>query len=71
MIPVEVFKTNVKAKSQAIILVSILKENFPLLKVNFALDDPDKILRVEGQDICIKTITGMINENGYKCEVLK
>jgi hypothetical protein len=48
---VEVFKTNVQKKAQGKMLLSILSETFPSLKINFDLSDCDKVLRVEGDNM--------------------
>src|SRR5277367_3095659 len=46
---VEAFKTNVPSQTQAnSFLISLLKK-FPSHKINFDLDDCDKILRVPGK----------------------
>jgi hypothetical protein len=67
---VEVFKTNVASQTQAnSILISLLKK-FPSHKINFDLDDCDKILRVHGKNISVKKVIELVNENGYECEIL-
>jgi hypothetical protein len=67
---VEVFKTNVKNKSQARQILKSLKKNFPQLKINFDLDDCDKILRVEGTDISTCAIIELMKSNQFLCEIL-
>jgi hypothetical protein len=67
---VEVFKTNVTQREIADQLISALQMQFQFSRVNFDLEDCDKILRVEDNDICIKTIVGLLNYNGFECEVL-
>lgn len=47
----EVFKTNVHEPDESKLLVQILLEWFPQSKINFDLEDCDKILRVERNDI--------------------
>jgi hypothetical protein len=44
---VEVFKTDVCDKAQAEEILAMLKGNFTEYKVNFDLEDCDKILRVQ------------------------
>ncbi len=68
---VEVFRTNVRRKRQAKVLLDILSKQFPLLHINFDLEDCDNILRVEGENICPETITGLVAENGYECGILE
>ena len=68
---VEVFKTNVLRKREAKMLIQKLAEHFPNHKVNFDLDDCDKILRVEGKNILQDKIIEIMNLQGYQCEVLE
>lgn len=48
---VEVFKTNVQQQRQAAWLLGLLNRQFPLCRINFDLDDCDRILRVEGREV--------------------
>ena len=67
---VEVFKTNVKKKVQSKMLLCMLYEVFPSFKINFDLSDCDKVLRVEGNNIEALRIMILVNEYGFKCEIL-
>ena len=67
---VEVFKTNVQHRELAEQLVSILRGRFAFFKINFDLDDCDKILRVEGKQVCVETIIEILSTHGLECEVL-
>jgi len=67
---VEVFKTNVQHHELAEQLVSILRARFSFYKINFDLHDCDKILRVEGEQICVETIIKILSNHGLQCEVL-
>jgi hypothetical protein len=67
---VEVFKTNVHERRHAEALTRNLLQQFPLLKVNFDLEDCDKILRVEGKNIQPDPIIELVNGEGYQCNVL-
>ena len=67
---VEVFKTNVQKKIESKMLLSILSEAFPSLKINFDLSDCDKVLRVEGDNMEALSIMILIQEYGFKCEIL-
>jgi hypothetical protein len=68
---VEVFKTNVQRQKQAILLLKVLSQKFPLFRINFDLDDCDKILRVEGENICHERIIELFTTNGCQCNVLE
>jgi len=67
---VEVFKTNVQHREMSEQLASILRGRLPFVKINFDLDDCDKILRVEGNQICVETIIEILSTRGIECEVL-
>ena len=67
---VEVFKTNVQHSELAEQLASILRGRFDFCKINFDLEDCDKILRVEGKQICVESIIEILNTHGLQCEVL-
>jgi hypothetical protein len=67
---VEIFKTNVESREESEKLARTLKKKFPLLKINFDLDDCDKILRVEGQHILVEAIIREMKLKKYSCELL-
>jgi hypothetical protein len=67
---IEVFKTNVKKRSDAKRVVSILLQHFPASKINFDLQDCDKILRIEGERFIVERIMRLVKESGYQCDVL-
>lgn len=46
---VEVFKTNLNDQQSATEIVKVLKRLFPNYKINFDLEDCDKILRVKAE----------------------
>jgi hypothetical protein len=67
---VEVFRTNIKKVAQSKMLVRLLSKHFPGCDINFDLDDCDKVLRVEGDDICPLKIIETVSSSGYLCEAL-
>ena len=67
---IEVFKTNVQTKTQSKMLLCVLSETFPSLKINFDLSDCDKVLRVEGIHIEVLQVISLVKEYGFTCEVL-
>jgi len=66
---VEVFKTNVQKKAQSKMLLSVLSEAFPSVKINFDLSDCDKVLRAEGDHIEALPIMILVKEYGFSCEI--
>jgi hypothetical protein len=68
---VEVFKTSVQLPEQATLLVKELLSQFPQIKINFDLDDCDKVLRVEGETIVPNKIIELLTTNGHHCQVLE
>lgn len=68
---VEVFVTNVKRVAAAKEIVAVLRRNFPESKINFDLEDRDRVLRVEGDDFQPGKIVMLVNENGFHCEIME
>ena len=68
---VEVFKTDVTKRMQAKSLASFLRQHFPGSKINFDLDDCDKVLRVEGMNFQAEKIIGLVKEKGFECKMLE
>ena len=67
---VEIFKTNVQQQKLAVRLLAALSQEFPYCRINFDLDDCDRILRVEGDDIAHERIINLFTINGCRCDVL-
>ncbi|HUZ61982.1 MAG TPA: hypothetical protein VMU83_24620 [Hanamia sp.] len=67
---VEIFKTDVYEEERSIIIVRKLLQYFPENKINFDLQDCDKILRIEGENIFSEKIMELLNEEGHECEIL-
>lgn len=57
--------------SQSKALVEKLLEQIPSSRINFDLQDSDKILRVKAEHIMPEKIIEVINANGYLCQVLE
>ncbi|KAA2240896.1 hypothetical protein F0L74_19565 [Chitinophaga agrisoli] len=68
---VEVFKTNVEHATQATQLVALLLQHFPDSRVNFDLEDCDRILRIEGQHFIAEKVQLLVNGRGFSCEALE
>ena len=68
---VEVFKTNIYEPDEAQHVISKLHHYLPDARINFDLDDCDKILRVENSTIDIEKLVSLLNGTGYQCEVLE
>jgi hypothetical protein len=68
---VEVFKTNVQKEADKNNIITIIQNQFPHYKVNFDLEDCDKILRVEGHGLKPKSIIDYVNCLGYICVALE
>lgn len=68
---IEVFKTNVKSKTSAKKICSDLIAILPDSKINFDLEDCDKILRIESSLISSCKIIDVLKNRGFLCKVLK
>lgn len=64
---VEIFKTNVQEQLHAQALLRLLHLNLPNHRMNFDLDDCDKILRVEGKEVEPEKILHLVSETGFTC----
>lgn len=64
---VEIFKTNVQKESERDYVIAIIQSQFPDYKINFDLEDCDKILRVEGIDIQCENVMDYVHCLGYTC----
>jgi len=71
---VEVFKTNVQEIEATELLIEKLLEHFPDSRINFDLEDCDRILRIEEKNIpstiCSNKIMELVQSSGYECELL-
>jgi hypothetical protein len=67
---IEVFKTNVQGKGRSRVVIKKLLEQFPASKINFDLEDCDRVLRIEGKDLCALRIIELLKLNGHYCEIL-
>lgn len=70
---VKIFKTNVRNDNDVANIVTSLLKIYPVYKINFDLEDIDNILRVEADQIEIKTddIINYMVDSGYSCEELE
>lgn len=64
---VEIFKTNVQKESDTNYIIAVIKRQFPTYKINFDLEDCDKILRVEGVNLQLNHIVEYVNCLGFIC----
>jgi len=64
---VEIFKTNVQKKSDGDYIIAVMQNHFPNYKINFDLEDCDKILRVEGFDLQCNNVMSQVSGLGYTC----
>jgi hypothetical protein len=67
---VDVFRSNVRKRGEAAILIERLQSQFPGSRVNFDLSDCDKILRVEGENIPSERVIELLDSYGYQAELL-
>jgi hypothetical protein len=68
---VEVFKTNITDPAKAVELKISLLHRFKDSKINFDLEDCDKILRVESEEMESEKVIEILSAQGVWCEVLQ
>ena len=64
---VEIFKTNIQKESDCDYVIAVIQNQFPDYKINFDLEDCDKILRIEGTDLQYDNIVSRVCDLGYTC----
>jgi hypothetical protein len=69
---VEIFKTDVMQECEAATLISLLLQHLPHCRINFDLEDCDRILRIESaqQEINLPQVIHIMNRQGYACTLL-
>lgn len=67
-----VFRTNIESANEAAAICTFLRESFFIQKCNIALDDADRVLRVQaaGGAVDAPTIIAYIQGKGFFCEEL-
>jgi len=69
---IEVFKTNVVLQQDALRIVENLEKILTASKINFDLEDCDKILRIEGTSpFKNQYVMHYLMQQGYHCEILE
>jgi hypothetical protein len=71
LITVEIFRTNIQNKRIGNKVLKKLNTLFPESRINFDLEDCDKILRIEGGDFTETKVKEVLMEFGYECELLE
>ena len=68
---IEVFQTNVEREFQASIMIAFLLQQFPGCRINFDLSDCDRILRIEGREVCPIRVVDLMRAKGFECAALE
>lgn len=68
---VEVFKTNIDDRQVAARLQTELMELFPGTRINFDLQDCDRILRIESSTCMATEIEMILIKKGFWCQILE
>ena len=67
---IEVFKTNIQNPKRAEKIAKALSRHFGYQSVAFDLEDCDKILRIEADNISNPEVIKLLQELGCQCKVL-
>jgi hypothetical protein len=67
---IHVFKTNVTKRWQAEMLCEVMSAEFPFSKMNFDLEDVDRILRIESIKSISLEVVEVLHRHGFRCEEL-
>jgi hypothetical protein len=68
---VEVFKTNVSEMTVADEISALLQHHFPECRVNFDLDDCDRVLRIAGKNVHAAKVMMLVTGRGFACSVME
>ena len=68
---IEVFATDVNSPDEAKRIKGRLLVRFPGTRINFDLQDCDRVLRVEGSRFTAPEVIGILKEEGFLCRVLE
>jgi hypothetical protein len=68
---IEVFKTNIDDRELAEELRAELQALFPGTRINFDLQDCDRILRIESAECIAAEIEKVVLNKGFWCKVLE
>ena len=68
---IELVRTNVEIPGEAALLAGKLAETLPGSRINFDLDDCDRILRIEAVSVQPEDIRRLLSMAGYLCERLE
>jgi hypothetical protein len=67
---IEVFRTNVSDPGQSSALLGTLLARFPQCRINFDLEDCDRVLRIEGENFSTGHVIQLVTDHGFVCEEL-
>ena len=67
---VEIFKTHIQHPKQAEKICMKLSAAFPGSKINFDLDDCDKILRIESSHINVEAVLSVMKNLRFYCTLI-
>lgn len=69
---IEIFKTNITGKRNALYLIGEMNAIFPNHKISIDLTDRDKVLRVENSkgNVKAKEIIKLLERRNFRCEVM-
>ena len=65
-----ILKTNIRYKKQVNKVAPLLNERNSIARWNIDLNDIDKVLRIESDDMALTEIVQLIEEAGFYCEEL-
>jgi len=72
VLDIEVFRTSVGSRAEAQRITDLLLTRFPELKINFDLDDCDRVLRIEsGERVPWADIIETVSRSGHFIQILE
>lgn len=68
---IEIFKTNVQTTTESVAVMEHLSRQFPNYSINFDLEDCDRILRIEADEVVCGTVSECVSKLGFSCIALE
>ena len=68
---IEVFRTNIEEPARADEIAQLLYRKINCQRVNFDLEDCDRVLRIEGSHFRPDLVIMLLKEKGLECSILE
>lgn len=64
---IKVFRTDVAYAREVSTIIDGLLRDYPCMRINFDLEDEDRIMRIEGAFFKVEDIIALLKKQGHRC----